>query len=144
MNWKMLVKLLPLLRTMYRSIKIFHNSDTKLRQYKNTEYNIKVLIHITLYTVSQIPVVCPQSFSSLVLYGMPQNNPPGKDQHHILHNSTQTFSFFHASYKQCTSSVVYIFSDFGATFLMKCLSLNLGRGLSDDRRPPPLLSCAYL
>jgi hypothetical protein len=86
----------------------FHNRDTKLRQYKNTEYNIKILIHIALYTGSQIPVVCPQSFSGLALYGMPQNNPPDKDQYHILHNSTQTFSFFHASYKQRTSSVAYI------------------------------------
>jgi hypothetical protein len=63
---------------------------TELRQYKNIEYNIKILIHIVLYIGSQVPVVCPQSFCSLALYGMPQNNPPEKDQHHILHNSTQT------------------------------------------------------
>jgi hypothetical protein len=75
------------------SLQVNQNSSqqcTELRQHKNIEYNIKILIHIVLYIGSQIPVVCPQSFSSLALHGIPQNNPPEKDQHHILHNSTQT------------------------------------------------------
>jgi hypothetical protein len=64
---------------------------TVTMQYKIIEYNIKILIHIVLYIGSQVPIICPQSFSSLALYGMPQNNPPDKDQHHILHSSTQTY-----------------------------------------------------
>jgi hypothetical protein len=75
------------------SVQVNQNSSqqcTELRQYKNIEYNIEILIHIVLYIGSQVPVVCPKSFSSLALYGVPQNNPPDKDQYHILHNSTQT------------------------------------------------------
>jgi hypothetical protein len=76
------------------SVQVNQNSSqqcTELRQHKNIDCNIKILIHIVLYMESQVPVVCPQSFSSLALYGIPQNSPPEKDQHHILHNSTQTF-----------------------------------------------------
>jgi hypothetical protein len=75
------------------SVQVNQNSSqqcTELRQHKNIEYNIKILIHIALYIGSQVPIVCPQSFSSSALYGIPQNNPPEKDQYHIIHNSTQT------------------------------------------------------
>jgi hypothetical protein len=114
------------------SVQVNRNSSrqcTELRQYKYIEYNMKILIHIVLYTGSQVPVVCPQSFSSLALYGVPQNNPPKTNITFFptLHRHYFLPCFIKATYLLCG---LYL-SDFGVTFLMKCLSLKLGRVLSN-------------